>query len=390
MAEPILIISPYFAPRPRIGAQRATKFARHLPDFGYVPHIVSLDPGEAGQSVIQLTTPVDRTHRRSGSALGATGNPQGLDALDRWIPIDSWVPVMWWNRARVVEHAREKGIRLVWSTGDPWSGHLLAETVADALGVPWIADWRDPWTLCPVRNQDRPAWVRALDRRVERHWMLRATLNTFTAQETERRYRSAYGIATTTIHNAFDHDDISSGEPAPGNEFVELLFFGRFRDLSPAEPVIRLVASCDHPSRVRVVSFGPLGEADLQLASRLGVAECFVSEPPIPLATSMDRLRKADFLLLSTDPRRDEIIPAKLWDYLPAGRPILSLVPNRDVDQVVRHTGTGSGVAPLTQLNRYLTDRTAMAGKPDPAAIRTYAAREATAKLVACIREVSG
>jgi hypothetical protein len=313
-----------------------------------------------------------------------------MDVLDRWIPIDGWVPVMWWNRARVVEHALEKGIRLVWSTGDPWSGHLLAETVADALSVPWIADWRDPWTLCSVRNQGRPGWVRALDRRVERHWMGRATLNTFTARETERRYHAAYGVETATIHNAFDHDDVSGGEPDPGRDDVELLFFGRFRDLSPAEPVIRLVASCDEPHRVRVVSFGSLGEEDLLLASRLGVADCFVSEPPIPLAAAMDRLRKADFLLLSTDPHRDEIIPAKLWDYLPVGRPILSLVPNRDVDRILLDTGTGSGVAALTQLNRYLADRTAPEVRPDTAAIRSYSAREATAMLASCFREVWG
>jgi hypothetical protein len=313
-----------------------------------------------------------------------------MDVVDRWIPIDSWVPVMWWNRARVVDHAREKRIRLVWSTGDPWSGHLLAEAVADALDVPWIADWRDPWTLCSVRNRNRPDWVRALDRRMERRWMGRATLNTFTARETERRYHAAYGVETVTIHNAFDHDDVSGGEPGPSHEDVELLFFGRFRDLSPAEPVIRLVASCDQPHRVRVVSFGSLGEEDLLLASRLGVADRFVSEPPILLAAAMERLRKADFLLLSTDPRRDEIIPAKLWDYLPAGRPILSLAPNRDVDRILQETGTGSGEAALTQLNRYLADRTASACRPDTAAIRSYSAREATARLARSFREVSG
>lgn len=304
-----------------------------------------------------------------------------MDVLDRWIPIDSWVPVMWWNRARVVDHAREKGIRLVWSTGDPWSGHLIAETVANALGVPWIADWRDPWTLCRVRNLGRPAWVKAIDRAMERRWMTRATLNTFTAEETARRYREAYGMPTATIHNAFDHDDISSGEPDPGKDPIELVFFGRFRDLSPAEPVIRLVAGCDDPSRVRVVSFGPLNDADRGLAVQLGVASSFVSEEPIPLCSALQRLRQADFLVLSTDPRRDEIIPAKLWDYLPVGRPILTLVPNRDVDRIIQETGSGSLRDPLHQVNERLAGRTQAVIKPDVAAIRHYAAKEATAKL---------
>lgn len=311
-----------------------------------------------------------------------------MDRLDDLVPVDSWWPVMWWNRSGVVDFARSTGIRLVWSTGDPWSGHLLGETVSDALGVPWIADWRDPWSLCKVRNAGRPAWVRAIDAKTERRWMTRATVNTFTAEETERRYRERYGVPTRTIHNAFDQAEVSPGVPHPAGEPVELLFFGRFRDLSPAEPVIRLLAACPDPSRVRVTSFGPLTAADRALAEQAGVTACFVSEAPIPLAAAPERLRKADFLLLSTDPRRDEIIPAKLWDYLPIGRPILSLAPNPDVARILERTGTGSGADPLEQLTRYLADRQSIAVRPDVAAIRGYGAREATAALATLFREV--
>lgn len=390
MADPVLIISPYFAPRPRIGAQRATKFVRHLPAYGFEPQVVSLDAGEPGQSVCRLATPMDRTHRRSGSALGAAGGGGGADLADRLIPVDSWWPVMWWNRARVVDFAKDRGVRAVWSTGDPWSGHLLAETVADALDIPWIADWRDPWTLCKVRNGGRPGWVRAVDAAVEKRWMTRAAFNTFTSEETARRYRAHYGIRAETIHNAFDHDDISPGEPNPIGPRVDLVFFGRFRDLSPAAPVIRLLASCEDPAAFRVTSFGPLTPEDHRLAERFGVAENFVTEAPIPLSAAAGRLRNADFLLLSTDPRRDEIIPAKLWDYLPIGRPILSLAPNRDVERILAETGTGVEGDPVGILDRYARDRASMAVRPKTDLIRRYAANQVTEALATAFREVIG
>ena len=386
MAEPVLLISPYYPPRARVGALRAAKFATYLPEFGFEPHIVSLDAGRPGESVHRLKTPVDRTHKTSSSALGKGAASDRLSMLDRMVPVDTWLPVMWWNRAEVVEFAKEKNIRLVWSTGDPWSGHLLASSVAQALDVPWIADWRDPWSLCKVRNLGRPRWTRRIDAAVERTWMSQATMNTFTAEETTRRYVEAYGVEASTIYNAFDQDVISAGEPDPAGERVELVFFGRFRELSPAEPVIRMVAACKDPARVRVVSFGSMPEADVRLAEALGVAECFVTEAPVPYTQAASRLRRAHILLLSTDPRRDDIIPAKLWDYLPIGRPILSLAPNPEVDRLIAATGTGVGGDPVAQLNAWLDQPSSPRHTPDVDRIRTYSARSATAQLASLMR----
>ena len=360
---------------------RAAKFATYLPEFGFEPHLVSLDAGRPGESVHRLKTPVDRTHTTSGSALGNGAPSDRLGMLDRMIPVDTWLPVMWWNRADVLEFAKEKKVKLVWSTGDPWSGHLLASSVAQALGVPWIADWRDPWSLCKVRTLGKPRWTRRVDAAVEHRWMSLATVNTFTAEETTRRYVEAYGVEAVTIYNAFDQDVISAGEPVPAGDRVELVFFGRFRELSPAEPVIRMVAACKDPARVRVVSFGRMPDADLRLAEALGVADCFVTESPIPYEQAATRLRRAHLLLLSTDLRRDDIIPAKLWDYLPIGRPILSLAPNPEVDRLLAATGTGVGGDPVARLNAYLDQPSSLHHTPDADRIRTYSVRSATAQL---------
>lgn len=52
-------------------------------------------------------------------------------------------------------------------------------------------------------------------------------------------------------------------------------------------------------------------------------------------------LDAADVLLVSTDPERKDIIPAKLWDYLPAKPPILSIAPNPEIKEIVSKTGRG-------------------------------------------------
>lgn len=388
MAEPVLILSPYFPPRKRVGALRAAKFVTYLPEFGFEPHIVSLDEGLPGQSVYRLTTPFDRTKTSSSSALGAGTSNDSLDCLDRMIPIDSWVPLMWWHRRKVLKFAKEKGIKLIWSTGDPWSGHLIASYVSRKMDIPWIADWRDPWSQCAVRPIGRPSWIRKVDAAQERKWMWQATHNTFTAEETMRRYQQIYGIRASTIYNAYDQDVISEATEKPAGSVVDVVFFGRFRDLSPAEPVIRMVAACKSPARVRVVSFGAMPETDRRLAESLGVASSFVTEPAVPYDLAAERLRNADILLLSTDPRRDDIIPAKLWDYLPIGRPILSLAPNPEVATILETTGTGVSGDSVSWLNRYLDDPHSWPVKPDIQAIKSFSAREATHQLATLMRRL--
>lgn len=362
----LIVVAPYFPPRRRVGAERPYKFVRYLPDFGVDALVVCLEtPGatlsEGEQRALarserfELRTPFDRTSGEQGKKRALERGSPRAD-FDRYMPIDSWWPLLMAQLPRALRAAHAFAPDAVWSTADPWSSHALARKLARALRRPWIADFRDPWSLCRVRNQGRPALVRAIDRRAERAYLRDASAVTFTAERTTELYRAAYpelAARFATIENGFDPQGF--GEPfdvaqpreavAPGEALV-LSFFGRFRALSPATPTIRLLArlrelDADAVARVRVQSVGGLSGDDLALAERMGVAEAFSEQREVPRERTLATLRSADLLLLSTAPDRDEIIPAKLFDYLAAGRPVLSLCENGDVAQILARTGQG-------------------------------------------------
>ena len=92
---------------------------------------------------------------------------------------------------------------------------------------------------------------------------------------------------------------------------------------------------------VHVHSFGPLNAEDRSRAEAHGLSDRFHAEEAVPLEEALSALRRFDILLLSTHPERDEIIPAKLLEYLAVGRPILSLSPNPEVARILEETGTG-------------------------------------------------
>lgn len=362
----VLLVAPYFLPRRRVGAMRPLRFAIHLREFGWDPVVMtiasrgSLTAREAellkGIPVVELRPPVDLTggsESQLGERSGRRPAPTGLLRLR--LPVDGWLPFFLWSYRRILREVRRIGPDAVWSTGDPWSGLVITERFCRRLGIPWIADFRDPWTICRVRSRGRGPIVRALDRRFEGRVLRGADAVLFQATETERRYRERFaelGLRTTTITNSFDEalladPVLEAGAPPPGTgDRLRIGFFGRFREMSPAGPVIDALAEAGRrdpelAAAVHVHSFGPLNTEDRSRAEAHGLGDRFHAEEAVPLERALSALRRFDVLLLSTHPERDEIIPAKLLEYLAVGRPILSLSPNPEVARILEETGTG-------------------------------------------------
>jgi glycosyltransferase involved in cell wall biosynthesis len=410
---------------------RPFRFAIHLREFGWEPTVLTIGALGAtltekeqallrGIRILTVDPPFDRTTRSESHLGGASSrstrhNPGSglLGALDRQLPIDSWYVLFAARFSRIVRMAAEADPDVIWATGDPWSGLVVGRRLSNRLGVPYVADFRDPWTLSEVRMEGRWRLVRWFDRRSERRIIASADLVMFQAERVEAAYRQAYAAldpATVTIRNSFDPDvfddpieiEVVMHRAEPGELHVG--FFGRFRAMSPATLVIDVLADMhrrhvDCAGRVFVHSFGSLRRVDAEHARACGVESQFVSHRPVPLQESLAALRAFDVLLLSTDARRDRIIPAKLFEYLPAGRPILSLSRNPEVADILLRTGTGiqlektAAVADLLAASVRALDRgepLSIPFDPKPDEISRHDARAATGRLAHALDELVG
>lgn len=392
----ILMVAPYFAPHPRVGALRAFRLATHLPDLGYLPTVVHLaasglqpTPFErqrlARVETLALRLPlgVHAVPTARAATSGSNQSPQGgaegchqwrtelrrvlkhgRRALDAHVPIDGWLPVLAAHSLGLLRRFRAGHFDLLWSTADPWSSHLLAGVLSRYLDCPWVADFRDPWSLCSVRTRDRAAWARKLDARAERWVLERAARVTFTASATQRQYAGAYPTLQekfATFENGFDPASCrlqSASNAAPGQPQgrFRALFLGRFRALSSLHrwlPVLRSLPA-DQARQLTLAAVGPLAPAD---ATRLALA-CpgieYEALEAVPHEALGGLLHRADLLLLSTSPGREQIIPAKLWDYLPARAPILSICENSEIAQVLARTRRGQQLT-LSEAGRFIS-----------------------------------
>jgi glycosyltransferase involved in cell wall biosynthesis len=370
----VLMIAPYFVPRRRVGALRPFKFSIHLRKYGYTPVILTIGNSGGnltekekflldGIKVIEVASPIDRTEKKN-DVDQESENPKGLSGsvmnwIDKQTPLDSWIYLFQMRYSWILKKVKKLNPELIWATGDPWSGLWLGEKLSSDLQKPFVADFRDPWTLTRVNLRARSSFSSGIDREAEKKVITRADKLIFTSQLTEMKYTDHYQLGekkSTTIYNSFDTvlarpQSSHLWDADLDDEMLNLIFFGRFRRLSPVNPVANALKVVKEKfprdiDYIRIHSFGRPDAENNTLIKELGLEENFLFHEPVVPENMIPVLKSADILLLSTNMEREEIIPAKLWDYLSVEKPIFSIAPNPEVGEIIMKSKSGLQVHP--------------------------------------------
>ncbi|MCC5914533.1 MAG: glycosyltransferase [Balneolaceae bacterium] len=359
----VVMVAPYFPPRRRVGAQRPFRFVAGLPSFGWEPIVVTLSrSGKLTEQesellrdikIINVRTPFDRTiqpgsgqsHNLSKPSVKSAGG-RVADWIDRQIPADTWLPLFMISLGRVRKQLAPLKPDAIWSTGDPWSSHWLGQKLAKSLNLPWVADFRDPWTLASVNLRRRSSFSEWADRKLEASVLKKAGRIVFTANQTRQCYEHIYpeiSERSRVIYNTsgiYDLEKEGNANLSKDSDKLNLLFFGTFRRLSPVQSiadVLEELGKTDRslPEKVVIHSFGQPDREQLDYIREKGLSGQFRFHDKVLPEEGVSILKQADLLLLSSHPERDLIIPAKLWDYLASGKPILSLLANPEAGEII-------------------------------------------------------
>ena len=383
----LLLVAHHFPPMGGAGVQRALKFARYLGDFGVqVSVLAGADPAYLQDASLLAELPPDvdvlrvphrrllqrvLAHRRGAAAPGAAAGTVGPAVPAAWRDalLGSWAALQWpderggWARAAFEpgrRRLRDAGIDMVLSTAPPVAAHALARRLARAADLPWVADWRDLWADNP--GSTLPAWRRALERRVEAHWLRDAAGVVAVTPAWQQRYARQLGerCPVAWIPNGYDEADFAGLPPAlpppRGARPLRLVHVGSFYGPRAPAPLLdalgRVLRGRSPGARaLRLRLVGAIGSRfDAALAAfdarHPGVVE---RQPYVPHAQALAEMCAADALLLvvgAGDGRRAEVVagtlPGKLFEYLRAGPPVLLLGdPAGDAAALLRRHGRG-------------------------------------------------
>jgi glycosyltransferase involved in cell wall biosynthesis len=349
----VLIIAYYFPPLGMGGVQRTAKFVKYLPQFGWKPYVLTVkdveymakDPSLLDEvspkaqiirtgsfdplRILSLAKKVLGTTEGTRAAKDSIGKSRGFSWL--FFPDNKvgWVP---FAVRKAISLCRREKIDLIFSSSPPPSVHLVAYLIRRATGTPWVADFRDPWIGYKLEKPPTPLHL-FFKRRLEKTIVSCAdrvvTANPVIQTELKSAHPQAKSIGL--IDQGYDEEDFRELVSTTPDAFT-IGYLGTFSPDCNPRPVLRALGELISKNllpkdKVRFLQAGGSVHMDVRrLAKEGGSSEVLETEGYLPHRQALARMAKASVLLLITcdDPR---VFPAKVFEYLRLGKPILGIVP---------------------------------------------------------------
>ena len=353
----VLIITYYWPPSGGSGVQRWLKFTKYLREFGWEPviytpanpELMAVDnslsaeiPDDIQVVKKDITEPYSIyraiTGKKKGDIKPGFINTGGGVSL--FIRSNLFIPdpkCLWIapSRRYLKKWLREYPVDAIASTGPPHSMHLIAKGVAKSLGIPWLADFRDPWTkMFTFKYMNYSAPVRSihatLERRVVRGADMVLTVTDTIAGELSGVRR---GGEVPVITNGYDPADFPEREVTLDKEF-SITYTGLF--VKSQNPLIlwKILAEWvkQNPEFAQVLKIRLVGHTDesiLQSIENAGLNPYLEKIDYMSHDKVTELQRSSQLLLLSggMEPESRGILTGKFFEYLASRRPIIGFGP---------------------------------------------------------------
>lgn len=417
-----LMLLPEFPPKNTAGVHRSLRFCQFLPEFGWHATVLASNVSEAGGDKLLEKVPDTTTVRRVGPLAMATANtaetaetaprrPAVYAALRRMLSparqLLTETPdrnVAWSRLARkeASEFLRENAVDMLYTSGPPHSIHLAALKLSRAFGIPWVADFRDPWARKPWTKKANPLGQYLLplfERSVIRH-ATKVVLNT---QGSYQDFQAAYPEYAQKFHcipNGLDPElvervrDIASAKK-PRRPIPVLCHPGSMYGHRDPAPVLRAIARLHAEGlSIKLQQIGPISEEfqAQQLAQQLGIAHLFEQIPSLSHDQTLVEMSRADLLLI-IQPDAPLMVPSKAYEMLAFDQPIVAACDSAGTEAVVREGG-GFAAASRDEVKIAAMLQEAWSSKSDPRRARQrerarekFDGRKLTEKLAAVMAD---
>jgi len=374
----VLIITYYWPPSGGGGVMRWLKMSKFLPELGWQPIIFTPenpDPSVIDESllkeihpeIIEIKTPIwepyDLYRKLTGKKSGAKFKAGYISEASE----GSWKsrlsvfirgnflipdPRIFWVSPSVkflTKYLKENPVDLIVSSGPPHSMHLIAPGLKKKFEIPWIADFRDPWTdidfyhkLKLTRLADRKH--RQLEKKVLAAADYVVTVSPSCAADLEKIANRKIEV----IPNGYDPSDYKFEKPALDKTFT-ISHFGAFnKDRNPATLWLAMneiaIENPDFKNLLRIKLYGQTDVSVINDIQKNNLTDNLNLIEHLPHQKGLVELSKSQVLLLPLNnaPNVKGILTGKMFEYIALQRPILALGPtDADFAEILRETNSG-------------------------------------------------
>lgn len=372
----VLIITYYWPPSGGSGVQRWVKFSKYLPQFGWQPIIytpenpemTSIDrtleddiPEEAVVIRRHITEFYSLYRKLIGKKDASAQEVNPINSQKKTFKQKLMLflrgnlfipdPRVTWVRPSVrflKKYLEENHVDAIVSTGPPQSMHLIARKLSKATGIPWVADFRDPWTkMFYFKYLLLCRWAERKHHRMEQQVLDDATVVVAVSPLVQEEFQAMTDTRVELITNGFDDDDFTQVVEPDG--YFNVTHTGLFAsDGNPEVLWQALAEKCgadpyfDKMLRIRLA-----GKTDREIISSINAAGLGTHLVDLGYQSHNAAVREqknASLLILPLrkEPEYRATLPGKLFEYLASMNPILGIgQTDGAMARIVNQTGAG-------------------------------------------------
>jgi glycosyltransferase involved in cell wall biosynthesis len=371
----LLIITYYWPPSSGAGVQRWLKFSKYLPELGWEPIILTVDPEFAAYPVtdnsltkdfppsvkVHKTRTIDyfSFYKKDKTKIPIAGFANSVDntligKIQRFVRGNFFIPDprKGWNKFafnKACELIESEGIKYVITTSPPHSSQLIGLKIRKKYPeVKWIADLRDPWTNIYYYDQFYPTFIsKAIDRRFEKQ-VLKSADRIITVGKSLKNHFSEKltGIKNKidVVPNGFDEDDFAGLTASTPRRFT-LSYIGTLSDSYPVDGLLEALVELRKSGLDFILRFvGTVSPKQKKLLlSKLYEQELeFI--PYVDHEAAIKYMLNTTLLLLIIPDHKSNksIITGKIFEYIATGKPVICLGPvDGDAAEIINQSNLG-------------------------------------------------
>ena len=361
----VLIISYYWPPSGGPGVQRVLKFCKYLPKYGWNPIVLTVKDGDfplkdsslnstlkngniyfsKSYSFHKIVNFLSKKKHTPSHQLTKSKGEGYISKLSRWIRLNLIVPdgrVGWYPNAIKVgsQIIYKRNIKVIFSTAPPFTTHLIGMSLSNRSGIPFVADFRDPWTDYHYYENNRLLITDKLDKYLERKVIKTADLITTAHKTMGDNFVDDYAV----IFNGYDEDDFKKTLEKDKDKIV-ISHIGTLSQKQNPTYFFDAVHKLNEMGKIYHIDL--IGSVHPDIANEINIKgyNYFINiKKYLPHDIAIQKMRKSHFLLLIINNAKKNmgLINAKIFEYIRSGSKIILIGPDGgDSEKIIKNTNSG-------------------------------------------------
>ena len=231
----------------------------------------------------------------------------------------------------LTKYLKEHPVDVIVSTGPPHSMHLIAQKVARKTGLPWIADFRDPWTrMFYFKHLPLTSKARRKHTALEKGVLDSASAIVTVTKPLQKEFGEMTGTPVHCITNGFDEEDFRQVIEPDG--FFNITHTGLFAEDGNPETLWKVLADKCRESQEfsNLLRIRLIGKTDKKITE--SIVACGLAENLRELGYQTHQVATAEqmgasVLLLPQrkEPEYKAVLTGKIFEYIASGHPVLGI-----------------------------------------------------------------